>query len=195
MLDIIFSTILGGMLLVSMFNAGDISNENRQEAHSTMLVQEELTSVIQLLEGEFRNAGCGLPPSKPAVINADSSTITFIGDLDGNGGAPDTIRYSLGSTEEMSSTPNEFDRPLYRRINSGPPMVAGVVTLFRFQYFNVSGSELPCPVSTDKLPEIKTIELSVETQSPAGVQVQNGKTIFPESMWQQTRLSSRNSNR
>lgn len=195
MIDIIGSSIFGGMLLLCMLNAGDVSNENRQEAHSTMMVQQELTSVIQLLEGEFRNAGCGLPPSKPSVIAADSTTITFIGNLDGQGGVPDTITYFLGSTTELSSTTNEFDRPLYRQINSTPPMIAGVVTLLRFQYFNLSGDELPFPVPVDRLPEIKTIELSVETQSSAGVQTQGGKTIFPASMWQQTRLSSRNSNR
>jgi hypothetical protein len=195
MMDIVISIIFGGMLFVCMMNAGDVAYENRQEAHSTMMVQQELTSIIQLLEGEFRNAGCGLPPSKPTVVQADTSSITFVGDLDGNGGVPDTISYFIGSTADMSSTPNELDRPLYRRINSNSPMAAGVLTVLEFRYFTVSGDELAPPVPEDRLPEIKTIEVSVEAQSPGGVQTEGGKTIFPTSMWQQTRLSSRNSNR
>jgi hypothetical protein len=195
MIDIIISIIFGGMLFICMMNAGDVAYENRQEAHSTMMVQEELTSAIQLLEGEFRNAGCGLAPSKPTVVHADTSSITFLGDLDGSGSLPDTISYFIGSTDEMSSTPNELDRPLYRQINSGSPMTVGVLTILQFRYFTVSGEELDSPVTVDRLPEIKTIEVSVESQSPGGVQTEGGKTIFPASMWQQTRLSSRNSNR
>lgn len=195
MMDIILSIIFGGMFFICMMNAGDVAYENRQEAHSTMIVQEQLTSVIQLLEGEFRNAGCGLPPAKPTVINADTSTITFIGDLDGVGSAPDTITYTLGNTGALSSTSNELDRPLLRRVNHGPEMMVGVLTVLQFRYFSVSGAELAAPVPTDKLPQIKTIEVSAETQSPGGIQTQGGKTIFPASMWQQTRLSSRNSGR
>ncbi len=195
MMDIILSIIFGGMFFICMMNAGDVAYENRQEAHSTMIVQEQLTSVIQLLEGEFRNAGCGLPPAKPTVLKADTSAITFIGDLDGASAYPDTITYTLGSTAALASTANELDRPLFRQVNHGQVMMVGVLTVLQFRYFSVSGAELPCPVPVDRLPEIKTIEVSAETQSPGGVQTQGGKTIFPASMWQQTRLSSRNSGR
>ncbi len=195
MMDIILSIIFGGMFFICMMNAGDVAYENRQEAHSTMIVQEQLTSVIQLLEGEFRNAGCGLPPAKPTVIKADTSAITFIGDLDGVSTTPDTISYILGNTAALASTANELDRPLFRQVNHGPVMMVGVLTVLQFRYFSVSGAEIPPPVPVDRLPEIKTIEVSAETQSPGGVQTQGGKTIFPASMWQQTRLSSRNSGR
>ncbi len=195
MMDIILSVIFGGMFFVCMMNAGDVAYENRQEAHSTMIVQEQLTSVIQLLEGEFRNAGCGLAPAKPTILKADTSLITFIGDLDGNGMNPDTITYRLGNVAEMASTANELDRPLYRKVNTEPFTIVGVLTVLQFRYYSVAGTELVAPVPTDQLLEIKTIEVSAETQSPGGVQSQGGKTIFPASMWQQTRLSSRNSSR
>lgn len=195
MLDILISIVFGGMLFLNLIDSGNIAYENRQEGQSMMIVQQDLTTMVQMLEGEFRNAGCGLSATTPTVLRGETSLITFAGDQDGNGGAPDTLTYYLGSTSEMDGTPNENDRPLYRRMNGGAPLLVGVLTILQFRYFSISGDELGSPVSVDRLSEIRTIEVSAETQSPGGVQTKDGKTIFPASMWQQTRLSSRNSNR
>jgi hypothetical protein len=195
MLDILISIVFGGMLFLNLIDSGNIAYENRQEGQSMMIVQQDLTVMVQMLEGEFRNAGCGVATTSPTVLRGETSYISFAGDQDGNGSPPDTMTYYLGNTSEMSGTPNENDRPLYRRMNGGAPMLVGALTILQFRYFNMNGEEMPVPVPVDRLAEVRTIEVSAETQSPGGVQTQGGKTIFPASMWQQTRLSSRNSNR
>lgn len=194
-LDILISIIFGGMLLLIVWAANDNAFENQQESHGTMLVQENMTGIIQQLEGEFRNAGSGMPGMNRAILRADTSSITFVADLDGNPSSLDTLSYELGTTAEMASSPNELDRPLYRRDNNGPRLLGGIVTVLRFKYFDVASNEIPCPVSADRLAEIHTVEVTAEVQNPYGVHMQSGEKIYPTSMWQQTRLASRNTKR
>ena len=137
-LDLLISIIFGGILTLLVLNSKDVAHESLQETHAGMLVQEELTSVIQQLEGEFRNAGSGVPATVAPVVRAESTAITFLADLDGDRSAADTVSYELGKTDEMLGTPNPVDRPLYRTVNS-QRLLNGSLTVLLFRYFDVGG--------------------------------------------------------
>ena len=202
LMDIIYSALFGGTLFIIVLNANDIAAENQSTYHGDMMVQQMLTATAQLVEGEFRNMGFGVSEKTYAVRTADSTSISFLCDLGRDGGFIDTVRYSLGPTSELSGTPNEFDRNLYRSVNGGQKAIVGVVTTFHLAYYTRGGDLLQVPVTSDRLSEIHVVEVTMEVQNSAALarnptQVKDGErsALYSSSLWQQTRLASQNSRR
>jgi hypothetical protein len=201
LLDYLASVILGAALIFIMISANDMAAETHSLYNGDMMVQEMLVQTAYLLEGELRNMGVGIPESGQSVLAADTSSICFLYDLDRNG-IPDTVRYYVGTTNDMINTPNELDRPLYRRINSDPPLVVGSVTVFHLRYITRSGDDLTTPVVSTSLTEIHSVEITMEVQNPFAMmrtpeQVKSGERValYSSSLWQQTRLASQNTRR
>ncbi|HCV43625.1 MAG TPA: hypothetical protein DGH68_09085 [Bacteroidetes bacterium] len=199
LLDIIASTVFGGILLITVVNASDIAAENNSKFNGDEVVQEMLVSTARLLEGEFRNMGFGVRRESTAVLYADSSRISFLCARPNSMTTIDTIKYRLGPTSELLKTKNELDRYLYRRVNSSAELGVGVVTLFKLKYLNITGDSLATPVTSDKLSEIYVVELNLEVQNPAAISRQGAlvnpgerTALYSSSLWQQTRLASQN---
>jgi hypothetical protein len=195
-IDVIFSIVLGGMLMINVLTVNDIAAETYSVYAGDMSVQEILVSTVQVLEGEFRNMGFGVPENEKTVLAADSSSITFLIDLDRNGTAVDTVRYFSGDTTELGYTDNEHDRFIYRTVNGTSGLKVGVVTLFRLRYISMSGE-----VPTDQLSEIHEVEITLEVQNPYAMHAQSSSgvgssnSLHSSSYWQQTRLASQNTRR
>jgi hypothetical protein len=201
LLDYLAAAILGTALLLIMVRTNDTAAETQSLYHGDALVQEMLVQTSYLLQGELRNMGVGVPETARSVMNADTSMITFLYDIDRDG-VPDTVQYFSGTTNEMIDTPNELDRPLYRRVNSGPPLMVGAVTVFRLRYLTRVGEVLPTPVDLTRLSEIYSVEITMEVQNPYAMMrtegtVASGERIalYSSSIWQQTRLASQNTRR
>jgi hypothetical protein len=197
MIDLVGSIIFGGALLLIVINANQMASENQSVYNGDMLVQEMLVQTAHLVEGEFRNMGVGVPEGTRTILSADSSDITFLYDADRNGSI-DTVRYLVGLRSEMASSPNELDRPLYRRVNHESLQKVGVVTVFRLKYIRRSGEEITTPVALADLSEIFSVEITMEVQNPfavlrsAGTQAGQREELYSSSLWQQTRLASQN---
>jgi len=168
-MDIIFSMVLGGAILMIILNAHDIASPNHSVYNGDMLVQEMLITTAQMVEGEFRNMGYGIPQNQSSITYADTSDITFRCDLGRDGGLIDQIRYYLGPTSELSKTQNELDRYLHRTENGGSRTEVGVVTVFKLNYITHSGEVLLTPVASDRLSEIFVVELTMEVQNPYAI--------------------------
>jgi hypothetical protein len=201
-LDLILSMLLGGMILMIVMTANDIAVDNHSVLNGDMLVQEMLITTANIVEGELRNMGFGVPENRSAVLTADSSTIRFISATNPSASVVDTITYSLGDTTELHRTQNELDRFLKRRVGGGPNDPIGVVTTFRLRYFTPAGEELSTPVPTARLNEIHVVEVTMEVQNPYALARWPGVIpagerahLYSSSLWQQTRLASQNSRR
>ena len=201
-LDIVLSSLFGGVLLLVIVTASDIASESQSVANGDMLVQEMLTTTAQMVEGEFRNMGFGVPETDRTILVADSTHIKFLSKLDRNPGNPDTIDYATGNPNQLLGTPNELDRFLTRKINSEPALRVGVVTVFNLQYYTRVGDTLATPVPGDRLSEIHVVQVTMEVQNPYALlrhadQVKAGErtALYSSSLWQQTRLASQNSRR
>jgi hypothetical protein len=201
-MDVIYAMLFGGTLFIIVLNANEIAAENQSTFHGDMMVQQMLTSTAQLVEGEFRNMGFGVPERTVTVRKADSSSIAFLSDLGRDGGVIDTIRYMLGPTSDLASTQNELDRQLYRKVNNERPMVVGIVTTFHLSYQTRDGEVLPMPVPSDRLSEIHVVEVTMEVQNSSALARKSGEVkegersaLYSSSLWQQTRLASQNSRR
>ena len=202
LLDLLASTIFGGVLVLTIVNASDIAAENNSKFNGDELVQEMLVSTARLVEGEFRNMGFGLEDTAKTVLYADTSRITFLAASHSTMTQIDTFKYRLGPASEVTKTKNELYRYLYRRVNSATEMKVAVVTLFKLNYLTHEGDKLLTPVASDELSQIQIVELTLEVQNPAAISRQAAMinpgertALYSSSLWQQTRLASQNSRR
>lgn len=196
-LDILGSIIIGGLLMLILFRLTDGAAQNTYNYSQDLIVQENLTTVVEILENDLRQAGyCkdwrkSMAPN-PAILAADTSSITFLVDLKNNG-TMDKVKYYLGPTSELANTTNPNDRLLYRVVNGAAPKSANLgITEFKLQYFDTFGNELSCPVSTPDM--IKSIQVSVKVEDPEPRMNQYGKLEYVDAFWRQFRLEARNLN-
>ncbi len=194
-LDILASMAVGGILMLILFRATSAASENTYNNSEDLTVQQNLTSIVEVMENDFRLLGyCSdwtkIPDPTKAILEADSNSIEFLADVNNNGNV-DTVHYYLGPTSELSSTPNPNDRLLYRVINSETPKSANLgITEFSIMYFDEFGDTLSFPISpTGKIASIQ-ISLKVEDSEP---QIdQTGKFNYVNSFWRQMRFAARN---
>lgn len=199
--DIILSVFIGGILLLVVLSANDITAETTYMLNGDLYVQQMLVSIVQIVEGEIRNMGYGIPETPPeaVVVDAKDTAIAFVEDL-GLDGFRETVRYYTGPVTELASTQNDSDRFLYRQVNDSPKNAIGVVTRFQLRYFSQAQLDtLTPPVAPEDLISIKIVEITLEVQNPYALyrhqsQVGPGErnALYSSSMWRQTRLASQN---
>ena len=197
LLDILGSSIVGSLLLLILLRLNNASVENTYKNSGELIVQQDLVEVVKLIEYDFRKIGyCAnfnkIPDPSKSILLADSNKITFLTDVaelptypNGDGNV-DTLKYYLGSTIELSNTPNPEDRMLYRVVNGQTPGGSNLgITLFHLTYYNSLGSLLNPPIA--QTGEIATIQIDIEIENTAAYNNQYS-TVF----WRQIRLVSRN---
>jgi len=190
LLDILGSTIVGGLLLMILLRLNDASVQNTFTYGGDLIVQQNLVSVVDLIEYDFRKIGyCKdwkkIPDPSKSIIAADTSSITYLTD-DDNDGIVDTMYYYTGSTSELLETPNTKDRLLYRVLNSDAPKSSNMgITQFKLTYFDALGNKLSFPITVPSAIYTMQIDITVENSFAYN---QEYSTAF----WRQIRLAARN---
>ena len=197
LLDILGSTIVGGLLLLILFRMSTASNANTYKNGGELIVQQDLAEVVKLIEYDFRKIGyCKnynmIPDPSKSITSANDTSITFLTDVANpptypNGdGIVDTMHYYLGSTSELSETPNPADRLLYRVINHDTPAGSNLgITMFHLTYFGTLGNHITTPVAQPG--EIATIRIDLEVQNAVAYDEQ-----YSSVFWRQIRMVARN---
>jgi hypothetical protein len=194
LLDILGSTLIGGILMIILFRLNDAGIENTYNHSGELTSQQNIKTVVSILEYDFRKIGyckdwTKIPRPNESIILADSNKIKFLTDIlpDGNpDGKVDTVYYYIGSTNELLSTPNSRDRYLYRVINGEAPVQVNLgVTQFRLTYFGALGDLLSFPITVPGAISNIQIDVSVENISAYDNKY---STVF----WRQIRLSAQN---
>ncbi len=174
-LDILGAMILGGLFVLNLLNFQAQDMQTKQESRDDVVAQQNLVSVVNLMEDDFRRIGyCQLKDNMlaPVVTAAGPDYITFktdlltTGDPEGNG-VVDSVGYWFG--ESVLGTPNPRDRMLYRRENNGAWQGSSLgLTYLDFKYLMYNGDTLARPVTGIHLKEICGIQvtLRVENQYP-----------------------------
>ena len=158
-LSLIGSIVIGGLLLLGILRYQSDLKEHSFKQTNNLSIQYNAMGIIEVLEQDFRNIGFGVSDSAAFAV-ADSDSIKYYVDL-GADGITDSVRYFVSATSAASGTPNPRDRILYRIENDAPQVDAALgVTDFKLKYFDDSGIE------TTDLSEIKTIEITLEMESP-----------------------------
>ncbi len=188
LLDILGSTVIGGLLLMILLRLNDASVRNSYIFTGDAVLQNNLVDVVKLIEFDFRQMGytsdwANADPSAPAITLADSTSISFL--VDG-----DTINYTIGPASELPNTPNPKDRLLYRSVNGSTPLSSNMgITKFELSYFTIFGDTITTPVTVG-LGNIETIQIDIEIEDAYGYD-----TTYSKTAWRQIRMSSRNRNK
>ena len=204
LIDIIGSVIVGGMLLMILFRLNSAAIENTYTYGSDLIVQQNLTASIELLEYDFRKIGyclngTGIPDATEAILYADTSRIRFLTDVavDKNNllgdGIADSIEYYLGPTSELLGTGNPNDRILYRKVNTETPLGANLgITRFYLTYFDDSGNEIAAPVVEKGTIATIQIDLVIGNVEPVSHYLNPDSLVYTTAFWQQKRVAAKN---
>lgn len=196
LLDLIGSmTIAGFVLLMGLRLNMNIANSDTSY-RSDVIVQENLVSLVQSIEYDFRKMGYLVEDPTTVVLRADSNHVRFLGDVNHDNWI-DTVDWYVGPP--IVSTPNPKDKMLYRRMGStrpfSTPQIIGSlpgVVLFNLRYLDQTGS--PTPWKSN----IWIVETSLRVESPYKVQDRMvsdqlyDNWSYSAAFWRQTRLASRN---
>ena len=189
-LDILGSLVIGGILMINLAQINGNAIENTYTGTGELIAQTNLTTIVQVLEHDFRKIGyCEdwqqIPIPTQAIISADSSSIKFLTDVDSDGNV-DTMHYYLGPTSELLSTPNPRDRLLYRVINSEVPVTANLgVIQFSLNFFDVFRNPISFPI--DVPGEIYTMQIDIAVEDVAAYD-----EMYSFAFWRQIRLAAKN---
>ena len=200
LLDILGSTIIGGLLLMILMRMNATAVQNNYLYSGEQIVQQNIVEVVKLLEYDFRKIGycsvwTNIPDPAKAIIQADSNSISFLTDIVTSSypygdGVVDTLKYYLSSKSVLSSTPNPNDMILYRVINHDA--VAGSnlgVTQFKLTFFDANGTIITAMPENPPL-GIASIQIDIAVENPAAYG--NDYSAEKKVIWRQIRLATRN---
>jgi hypothetical protein len=214
-IDILGSMVIGGILLLILFQMNDNAAKNTYNFSGELAVQQNLVTTVEVLEYDFRKIGyCENPlalpdPEENAILYADTSDIKFLTDVmvppynDPHGdGILDTLEYQLGPTSELTGTPNPDDRKLYRIVNGVKKGVNLGITEFKIKYFRDSltaGGTTLAEILPNELPKVYTpgsptgitaMQIDIKVENTAAYNARQNP--YRIAFWRQIRLSSRN---
>jgi len=171
-LDFLGATVLGGAFLLNLLRFQGEDFQSKQQANDDVVAQQNLTSLVGLLEEDFRRIGyCAARDnmSAPVILCAGPDYISFKTDLvtdaspEGDGVA-DSVAYLLGPVLTTAANPRE--RILYRRENASSWNASSLgVTYLDFKYHRYNGDTLARPVAANQLKEIVGIEVTVRVEN------------------------------
>lgn len=188
LIDILGSTIMGGILLIIVLRLNDTATEKTTNYGGELSLQQNLVTIAQIMEYDFRKMGyCKdwqqFPDPTKSIISAKTNSISFYADYDDNGKI-DTISYYIG--DYLTSTPNPRDRYFYRKINNQPPAAINLgVTQFFLKYFDALGDTLYQPITQPSL--INSYEINVQVETVFAYDEK-----YSSAFWKQIRLLARN---
>ena len=189
-LDILVSIIIGGIIMSIVFRLSDAATEKTYNNSGELALQQNLSTVAQIIENDFRKIGyCTdwnkLPDPSKAILFADTSAIKFLTDIEADGEL-DSIFIYLGSTSELLATENPRDRILYRVIKDEAPVQSNLgVTQFYMVYYDVLGDTIYLPILNNG--EISSIEINLTVENVAAYDENYSKAY-----WRQIRMVARN---
>jgi hypothetical protein len=195
-IDMIGSFLVAGILLLMGLQLNASANETTLVYNGNAILQENLTTLVDILETDLRKIGYCKDWTKIADPNlsiriADSNRIRFLTDV-GNDGTLDSITYYVGPTSELASTPNPYDRYLYRQVNAQTPFPMNLgVTQFSLTYFDAENDTIPFPVSDPRLIYFMQVSVAIQSAAPYKQEYMNDPSQY-EVFWKQIRLVTQN---
>jgi uncharacterized protein YuzE len=189
-LDVLGSIVIGGIIMSIVFRLSDAAAEKTYNNSGELSLQQNLSTVAQIIEHDFRRIGyCAdwnkLPDPTKAILFADTSAIRFLTDIESDGEL-DSIYIYLGPASELSATENPRDRILYRVINSETPVQSNLgVTQFYMVYYDALGDTIYLPISNNG--EIASVEINLTVENVAAYDENYSKAY-----WRQIRMVARN---
>jgi len=194
LIDIIGSFFVAGILLLMGLQLNASSNEVRATYSGNYTLQTDLTTLIELLQADFRKIGycrAWQKMTSPAVTIAEQHRIRYKADLNNNGNV-DSVTYYTGSTSELTDTPNPYDFYLYRQVDTQTPIRYNLGLIqFDLAYRNATDDSLTFPISDTRTVYYMSISLAVSSPAPYKDEFTKDTSMY-QVYWKQMRLVSKN---
>ena len=195
MIDIVGSMLIGGLLLLSALGMNSNASRNTFQVEEDLTVQQNLTSLIQNLEYDFRRIGYRSggypPPTDSCIVFGRSDSIAFLSDMD-NDGNLDTVIWYIGKSP-IAGCPNPNARMLVRKVvSNGETQVDSSnlgVTEFSIEYLDAFGVQVPTPYIQGSPDPPNLMRLNLMVQPTAAYDTAYSSNF---AFWTQTRLVSKN---
>lgn len=158
-IDLAGSFVIGGVFLLTMLTVQSNLVQSSYERSMDLVVQGYMATLVKILQNDARKMGFGVPDSVDAVLTADSTSVTFLADLEADGSI-DTVSYSVSDTSAASATGNPRDRLFFYRVNGQPTGGWTIgVTDFTLTYRDTSGAATMTPA------QIRSMEVKITVES------------------------------
>lgn len=163
-IDFIGSYIIGGIILLILFNVNStISTAASENLHSGIM-QRNVTSTADLIEHDIYKIGYRVAGADFAI--ADSNEIKFSADIDDNGTA-EVIHYYCGDKTELNGTFNPNDFLLIREINAVEPGAKTAVVDFNVTYFDSLSQQINYNLLTTQagMNQIRSLRIKLKCET------------------------------
>jgi hypothetical protein len=166
-LDIIMSTILFGILALTVARVQSNINSSMCQNQFSVVTQTNAVELARQIESDFAKIGHRVSGQK--ILWADSTGIRFLADLT-NKSVVNDVRYLAGDTSHVKGTSNTGDFPLFRRVGSQTVQQNWGLTYFRITYYDSVYNRIPTPITTPgQIERIRAINVGFRIESPEPV--------------------------
>ncbi len=189
LMDMLFSAVIGGTMLISLHSLNTKLNTAASAKALTTGAQQNMSVVTDILEYDLRKVGYN-NFTLPNFKMAESSRVYLRADFNSDGN-PDSVSYYLGSTADPTQV-NPRSRVLYRAYNGGTPVPFRVgVTRFRFWYYDQAGTPLATTPAVANSALIRGVKVTLSLQAGSFIEpkrLPNGTvkydTTFSSASWE-----------
>lgn len=165
LIDIITATFIGAIIILMIIGINFYIQSSSSELNYATIAQRNIQEISSLLDYDFSKIGYRV--TGDIITIADSTQITFKADLN-NDGIIDSLKYILGSKDELIRTPNPEDKILYRVMNNQELKGSNLgVVLFKLTYFDSTNSRINYNLLKQQTyrNRIKAIEYHIRVES------------------------------
>ncbi|MHB1688555.1 MAG: hypothetical protein ACYCVH_14475 [Ignavibacteriaceae bacterium] len=174
LLDIIGSTIIGGLIFLIMMNLNTYSATSKFSSDSGLRLQQNASTAASIIDNDLRKIGFNYTQGNP-IISAQQQKISFFSDIN-NKGEVDTVTLTVSDSTVASNTPNPHDKVLYRIINGDTLKGQTLgITNMNFIYKDSLGN------ATSNLNSIKYIQAEMWFESTEKVD-----STYQQTFWEMT---------
>ncbi len=156
-MDILGSTIIGGMLLLLVLKLNVFMSESSYSSDTELRLQQNTKTLAEIMNSDFRKIGYRFDHT--AILTAQKERFKFVGDLQRPGqagfGIADTVEYFLQDSTYASGTTNLYDKILVRVLNNADTLDGPSLGLVKLQFSYLDSLSTPTSILS-KIKYIKT---------------------------------------
>ena len=153
LIDILGSTLIGGILLFLMLNMNLFISSAGYNSDNELRMQQNAKTIAEIINNDFRKIG--YKQTGTAILNAESKRFKFVGDLERPGnpgyGIIDTLEYFI---QDSSITNNSDNIILMRVLNNQDSIGGPSLGLFKLNFSYLDSLSSP----TNDLTKIRYIK-------------------------------------
>jgi hypothetical protein len=160
-MDMIGSAVLFGILTLTIIRVQGNLNTTMMENTLNLNTQSYTVALAREIEHDLTKAGYGV--TGPKIFVADSTELAFVGALT-YGGELDSVAYSIGAVDTLSTNPHDFVFIRSARSRGSLPIRCGM-TDFKISYFDSLNAPMATPVAASRLKAIRGINVKFRLES------------------------------